>query len=324
MAWNDFYMITGTGSNLNSGSTSSGSATYTSSSGNWGGTSTYVFTPTDGSTPSSSVNVGDWVSIYTGSPSATSYIAQVTAVGSGTNGTITVSSTNFIGTVPTSGSGTFTLKDGGAWADFGIVTGLFTTGTVAVSTRVNIKAGTYANTSTSRTFLTAGSATAPLWWRGYETTPGDQDGNNAAVAGTNIPALTWTTGQMSVQAGHNIFSNLDISGACTSSGGQVYCTSGSTHSIFYGVRVQNTAAAANARAISLNGTTQLVRCYLKATTIATTVVYCAGANDCLSGCTITGGIIGCNATSNPARSSAASSIARLGTRSRRPLDRPLM
>jgi hypothetical protein len=52
-------MAFGSGSNLNAGSTS-GAAVYTSTAGNWDVTN--VFTPTDGQTTTSFVNVGDWVS----------------------------------------------------------------------------------------------------------------------------------------------------------------------------------------------------------------------------------------------------------------------
>ena len=61
MSYTDFYMQT-TGSNLNAGSTTSDAAVYTSTGGNFDGTS--VFTPTDGSTPASSIAVGDYVALY--------------------------------------------------------------------------------------------------------------------------------------------------------------------------------------------------------------------------------------------------------------------
>ena len=83
MAWQDLYIQSG-GNDKNSGSTTSNSAAYTSTSGNWDGTS--VFTPTDGSTPSSTVSVGDWVSVCTNASTATSYVAQVTAVGAASTG----------------------------------------------------------------------------------------------------------------------------------------------------------------------------------------------------------------------------------------------
>jgi len=47
------------GNNVNAGSTTNNTAAYTSTNGNWS-TVTNKFTPTDGSTPASSVNVGEF------------------------------------------------------------------------------------------------------------------------------------------------------------------------------------------------------------------------------------------------------------------------
>ena len=185
MAFSDFYIIPSGGSDLNAGSTSSGTPTFATNSGNWDGVS--VFTPTDGSTPSTTVAPGMWASIYPSGNTTTPYIAKVTAVGSGANGTITLSTSVYFGTVPSANSGSRNCVVGGAWADFGMIGSgaALASGTVTQSTRINIQAGTYANTSTTLTFGLAGTATNPLWWRGYQNTPGDQDNNATATAGTN-------------------------------------------------------------------------------------------------------------------------------------------
>jgi len=56
---------------------------------------------------------------------------------------------------------------------------------VAAGQRVNIRAGTYANGTTSRNFNVAGD----IWWRGFNTTPGDLDANPVYA---NMPLLTFT------------------------------------------------------------------------------------------------------------------------------------
>ena len=84
-------------------------ASYTSTAGNWDGSS--QFTPTDGSTPAASVSVNDWVGIYVTAPAT--YFAQVMHVASGVNGLITTSQTSAVGTPPVSGSGTVSLFDAG-------------------------------------------------------------------------------------------------------------------------------------------------------------------------------------------------------------------
>ncbi len=115
MAFTEFYIQSG-GSNLNAGSTNNNTATYTSAAGNWVN-GTRVFTPTDGQTTTSLVSVGDFASVYvTAGATATAFIGRVTVVGAGVNGTITISATISYGTNPSDGTGTITLRTGGAWA----------------------------------------------------------------------------------------------------------------------------------------------------------------------------------------------------------------
>jgi hypothetical protein len=189
------------------------------------------------------------------------------------------------------GDGTTSATSGAnaAWADLGAaIAG------VAAGHRVNIKAGTYANTTTSRTLSTAGTTTAPIWWRGYKTTIGDQDANNVATAGTDIPLVTFSTGQMVVSGAHQLFSNISVTSACVTSGGAVNPTA--TGFKAYRFRVVNSAANANARAISFGastGASALVACWLEATTTADRCL-AIGASTYVIGCTLTGGIIGVN------------------------------
>src|SRR3954447_7437305 len=64
----------------------------------------------------------------------------------------------------------------------------------AAGMRINVRAGTYASTTTSRTFAAAGTTTAPIWWRGFNSTPGDIDSDPTLTK----PSLTFTTGQLSI------------------------------------------------------------------------------------------------------------------------------
>lgn len=112
MAFTEMYMDAANGSQLNSGTTTSGTATYTTTNGNWS-TATNVFTPTDGSTPASSISVGDIVSIYLDAATIGVYLVRVTAVAAGVNGGITCSATVKAGTAPTTGATGRSLKMGG-------------------------------------------------------------------------------------------------------------------------------------------------------------------------------------------------------------------
>jgi hypothetical protein len=291
VAFSEFYVTgTGVGSNLNSGSTSSATPIYTSTGGAWAAN---VFTPSDGSTPASTVTVGDWVSIYPTCNTTTPYIAQVTVVGSGVNGTITLSSTAKFGTAPGTLSTTANAIDGGAWADLGMLASgvALNTGTVTQSTCVNIKAATYANTTTARSFTLAGSTTAPLWWRGYQTTPGDQDYVANPTLGTNVPLITFTTNVATLAGNYQFFSSLGFTSAAASRA--VYITG--SNITLYGCNVVNTGTNAFSYAVTITGSyVRLIFCYVQAATTATEVVSGSVASTPweIDGCTISGGTAG--------------------------------
>src|SRR5690348_12581987 len=103
MAFTEFYCDPVNGLDINAGSTTA-AATHTATNSNWS-TATKIYTPTDGSTPTTYVNVGDWVSIYVDGATTAVFVARVTAVAAGVNGGITVAGTTgaagTMGTAPT-------------------------------------------------------------------------------------------------------------------------------------------------------------------------------------------------------------------------------
>lgn len=293
MAILEMYMQT-TGSNLNAGTTTSDTSAQTYASGTLATvTTTVTFTVASGNPVSDGVVVGDWVSLYPNGSTVTPFVSKVTAV---TTTTIVCDSVaNKFGVVPADGVLTRTAKTGGAWGwgTSTIIGTLFSTANVVIPTRVNVKAGTYANTTTVKSFGTGGATTTPLMWRGYKTVIGDQDGNFQAVAGTDIPSFTFTTGYMQINVGatHIMFQNMDITGAeVTATVGQLHVNGGA----FTGenVRVTNTAANANSTGLRSNAINcTYIGCYIKATTTAATAcqfVTGAGMQDTYIG----GGIIG--------------------------------
>jgi hypothetical protein len=192
MAYTEFFCHT-TGSNLNGGGLASGAdptdaAAYTSTNGNWNGTS--IFTPGDGSTPASTVNVGDFASVYNDGASAPAvYIARVTNVAAGVNGAITLSTTAASGTAPTSSATARTIKVGGAWQGpngtvafpFGFITNVLqdSGGDIA---RVNFKSGSNYAITAAMTHSLSGA----VIWQGYTTTAGD--GGKAVIDGGTVGA----------------------------------------------------------------------------------------------------------------------------------------
>lgn len=247
MAYTVFNIIGGTtapGSNLNSGSTTAAAAAYTSTSGNWS-TVTNQFTPTDGSTPASSISVGDYVAIYTNGATSTSYVAQVTAVAAGANGAITVSASVDYGTPPATASGTISLKAGGAWADFTPVAN-FGTATVPQSTEIDVKgqdsggAITY-TLGAALTLALKGTTTTPLWYRGYNTTVGDLD---AVSVSLSYPTIATGTNLVTVSGGWARLAGLSFT---STRAGALGTTSGAGGPVFFdNCLFSNTAASASA------------------------------------------------------------------------------
>jgi hypothetical protein len=183
------------------------------------------------------------------------------------------------------GDGTTAATSGanGAWTLAEAITN------AAAGQRINIKAGTYANTTTARTFAAAGTTTSPVWWRGYNTAIGDRDADPTLTP----PAITFTTGLCTFAGSHQTFSHLDISGANT---GRQLNTSGGNLTLDR-VRVENTNAAAGSVAVSnaTSSSNAFERCWFRATSSATRVFQNAVTADFV-GCTFTGGGAGLDST----------------------------
>lgn len=175
------FTVRSGGSNLNAGTLDGAaeaatSPAYNSAGGNWDGTS--VFTPTDGTNPvTAGVAVGQFASVYvTSGATVATYVARVTAVTNSANGTVTLSTTAKGGTAPSSGSGTLTLRVGGAWAGpngavgfpFGFVQSTMTDAT-ADPPRINFKSGSTYSITAAMTNANSGPAT----FQGYTTAFGD-------------------------------------------------------------------------------------------------------------------------------------------------------
>jgi len=161
---------------------------------------------------------------------------------------------------------------------------------VASGDRVNIKAGVYANTTTSLTFATAGTTTAPIWWRGYSATIGDLD-TLASHTTLTLPSITFTTGQFISTGAHQIFSNLSVTSAATAAGGAVYVTGGTSKLIR--CRVINSAANVGAAAVTFatGANNYLIGSYLSSNAAAN-VVKDTASGASIDQCYISGGLGG--------------------------------
>lgn len=158
-----------------------------------------------------------------------------------------------------SGDGTTNTNSGanGAWTFAEMITN------AAAGHRVNIRAGTYANTTTNRTVNNAGSTTSPIWFRGFNTTPGDLETNPSLTK----PVISFTTGRLTWSGGFQLITGLDMQGAATA-GSQVVVSGGNT--FFARNRVTCTGTNANSGALSVNsgGGVRIVNCTATATSSA--------------------------------------------------------
>lgn len=110
MAYTEFY-CQNTADNRNAGSTNSDAPVYVSTNGGWV-TGTRVFTPSDGSNPSTFIAVNDFCSVYADAGTVAAFVALVTAVNATT---VTLSGTFFIGASPATLATGMSLRAGGAW-----------------------------------------------------------------------------------------------------------------------------------------------------------------------------------------------------------------
>ena len=135
--------------------------------------------------------------------------------------------------------------------------------------RVNVKAGTHALGTTSLTFDVDATTTQPIWWRGYATTIGDLDDDDATAK--PLVEFTGTTARASLSGDHHRFSNLSFK-AATTAGACFTVTSAALASEFGRCRFEATAANSASRAFTDSGRATATRCWFKSTSSAIVVI----------------------------------------------------
>ncbi len=300
----EYYCQSG-GNNVNAGSTNNNTAAYTTTNGNWNGST--GFDPTDGSTPASSISVGDHVSIYLDGATIAVAIYRVTAVAAGANGHITV--VNQMGSNPTSGATGRSLKAGGAWQGPNGASGFpFTLSGLGNGTnastdqvRVNLKNDQTYSLTASITYVTSGSA---LFTQGYTTTVGDGGratfdvGANAAsvLSGTGVTnnafvdltfSSSFATGSLSlvIDTANGLFIRCVFTG-CRGSGWRNNGGGGAFPKLIeceaYGNNTSNTAGEAGFK--SASSRTVMFRCISHDNTGSNTAGFTIGTSTTLNNC----------------------------------------
>ena len=166
----------------------------------------------------------------------------------------------------------------------------------AAGMRINVRgAGSaFPMAATTRTLAAVGTTTAPIWWRGFNTTPGDIDTDNTLTK----PEFTGTTGRLVISGAHHIVTNLRVT--ITGAAAQAAIGMSAAPGLLDRVRAENQQANAAASAIAITGTGGVAtRCYAKATTTATRS-FQIGSSASVSGCYVEGGISGIDVTAGAA------------------------
>lgn len=292
MAFTQFYIQPTNGSDLNAGSTTA--AVLVSYAGGTFVRATGVFTVATGDPVADGVVAGDWVSIYTTAGATTTKC--VAKCLSRTTTTITVDvATDFYGAaanVSETGAAA-TAKVGGPHAS---PTPWNSTGfggtNVPASTCINIKRATYTRPSANDTYSINGLTTAPLWFRGYNTTPGDCDLDPTLAKPELVLIATF---QQTTSGAHQVWSSIRLTGIRS---GTLWTASGALMTALR-CQVENTSANAAAIAVTNSVTTaRWLYCWFSTQTTGTTTgVVSTGSEGLFIGCVAAfGGIAGFNLT----------------------------
>ncbi len=245
-AFTNFYMDAG-GNDMNAGSVINAAASVTSTNGSWDITAD-TFIATAG-TPFSGVAVGEWVSIYVdGTTSGAVYVAQVTALHVGGLGVV-LSTTAKYGTKPSASATGRSAKVGGSWlTPLPIASGGLGAAAPPAATKVNIT-GNQASLG-ALTISQAATTTLPIWYSGYNTTPGDLDADTTNALAPPV----WTfssTASITTSGAYQLWTGLSMTGVRS---GQIWNANGASqrHSR---CRVSNTSS--NAAAVAFNPNSSL-------------------------------------------------------------------
>lgn len=283
MAFTNFYLIAGgVGSaDINAGS-SIGAAQATTTNGNWNA-ATGVFIAAAG-TPFAATVVGDYAAVYVDGAAVTLFVGRVTTVTSNVNITVDVATIKYGAAIPTTSATGRSCTINGSWnTEQVLAAGGLATFVVPQSTKINIKGNlTFA---AARIISIAGSTTVPLWFSGYNTTPGDLDNDTTNTLAKPI----WTTGAnlLTCSGTYQMWSSVSVvgnrSGAATTFSG--------SNQRFIRLRVENISANAAAFAATQNSSNNIYdSCWFKApATGTTTAVFSMTTGASMRGCIFDGG-----------------------------------
>src|SRR6516164_2321158 len=113
LVYSEFYCDPVLGNNMNGGSDQNASPSYSTTNGNWNGSSTFI--PTDGSNPYFTVTPGQFASVFIDGATTPVYLARVLSAQNAVNGAIVLSTGSAVGTAPTSSATARSINVGGVF-----------------------------------------------------------------------------------------------------------------------------------------------------------------------------------------------------------------
>ncbi len=273
MAYTVLNIIGGSGDDLAGGS-GTGAVTASDTGGNGtvlqgggaGGGTSDKYTANSG-TPFSATQVNDYISIYTGTPSATSYVAKVTAINAG-GASVDYDSTTGYGTRPANGA-TNKAKTGGAWNSFTPLAN-FSTATSPQSTRIDVKGNSTTYTlSGALTIALAGTTSKPTWIRGYKSSPGDLD-NVGSTTATDYPLVSGGANATTFSGAYTLITGISFT---ASRSGSSVLTATNPPIRFRHCRFASTSANSAALAATAGiAVTEFTACYFTTPSTANAIV----------------------------------------------------
>ncbi len=185
---------------------------------------------------------------------------------------------------PGSLDGTSPTEDGGGVGPWTLLEAI---STAAALDRVNVESGTYATfTGSNKTITNGTDAHTAIWFRGYETSPGDKDllafNADGSLDTSGFPVINTGTFTL-IPGSYNTLSALNITGASTA---RVVGATNNDNLNLIGCKIVNTVDNGSANAVTLDDRCNIESCDLETTGANSSYVLLCDASNVITNCRI--------------------------------------